>query len=67
MVVEEGSGAAKPAERQSLLRKGALQFTVRMCSEGMGGGAQLTVGARDCLMEYVRCILLSVCVAGYFL
>ena len=56
MVAEGGSGAARPAEHQSVpclsqdldARAGAEAVEVKL----------LTVGARDCLIEYVRCILL---------
>jgi hypothetical protein len=55
MVVEGGSGAARPVEHQSVsclsqfrdARAGAEAVEVKL----------LTVGARDCLIEYVRCIL----------
>jgi hypothetical protein len=50
-VVEEDSEAARPAE------------TVRTCRERtevyapLGAEEALTVGARDCLIEYVRCMV----------
>jgi hypothetical protein len=59
MVVEGGSGAARPVEHQPLFC--ILQFRYALaCAEGVGVQL-LTVGARDCLIEYVRCILLSSC------
>lgn len=60
-MVEEGdSGAARPVEHQFLPSVSQSCVCAGMRSEGLEREG-LTVGARDCLIEYVRCIVLSSC------